>query len=120
MKTNKYMYTILKCGNGSYWLWFDEGGSVVDNVYRPNIHPYHEIVTNSVLREGAEIWIDDLESIPETCELRPLGNYTETYVVQARIKDESKYLASAPEIVDPHMPKPIEKKPGRGVTGNYA
>ena len=120
MKTNKYMYTILKNSDGKYWLWFDEGGSVVENVYRPNMHPYHEIITNSELRDGAEIWIDELEAVPESCELRPRGDYTDAYLVCARLKDESKYLATAPEIVDPHMPKPIEKKPGRGVTGNYA
>ena len=118
MQQTKFKYTILKNMDGKYWLWFDEKGSVIEGKYVPNLKPYHEIETRSVLRDGAEIWTDDLTSIPESCQLRPFGEYSEAYVVKARINDESKFLADCPAAVSGigmsgHIGIP-GKKPGMG------
>lgn len=114
MAQMRYKYTILKNMDGKYWLWFDERGTMVGDKYVPNLHPYHEIITSQTLREGAEIWTDELVSVPEACQLRPLGEYSDNYKVRARIKDESKFVdagqAPAPSV---HHANP-GKKPGRG------
>lgn len=119
MHNKRFKYTILKNTDGKYWLWFDEKGKIVDGKYVPNMQPYHEIDTNAVLCDGAEIWTEDLVSVPESCQLRPLGEYSENYKVKARIKDESKYIASpapspAPTLGGVSNFEPTGKRPGRG------
>jgi hypothetical protein len=110
MSNKRYMYTILKNTNGKYWLWFDEIGKMVDGVYVPNLQPYHEIETTAILQEGAKIWTEDLMSVPEMCQLRPLGEYSANYVVKARIRNEAKYLARPAAIPPP--PSTGGKTPG--------
>lgn len=101
--------------DGKYWLWFDEGGVFVEGKYVPMHVAYHEIETRQELREGATIWSNELESTISVCQLRPEGQYSNQYVVKARIKDESAYLANPPENTEqPAARKPIGKKPGRG------
>ena len=119
MQNKRFKYTILKNTDGKYWLWFDEKGKLVEGTYVPNLQPYHEIDTRSVLREGAEVWTEDLVSVPEACQLRPLGEYTDAYRVKARLRDESKFLANPTP--GANAPKdglggfsPVGKKPGRG------
>lgn len=116
MKEQRYMYTIMRNNSdGKYWLWFDEGGVFVEGKYVPMHVAYHEIDTQSELREGATIWSNELESTVSMCQLRPAGQYSNQYVVKARIKDESAYLANKPENTEqPAARKPIGKKPGRG------
>jgi hypothetical protein len=112
MKDIRYKYTILKNTDGKYWLWFDEKGNIVDGKYVPNLQPYHEIVTSNALREGAEIWSNEIVSVPESCQIRPIGQYSSAHQVKAKIKNESAYLATPP---DPGVQTPIAgKKPGRG------
>ena len=112
MQNKRFKYTILKNTDGRYWLWFDERGTVIDGKYVPNLQPYHEIDTHAVLREGAEIWTNDLVSVPDACQLKPMGEYSENYVVKAKIVDESKYLTNPVEnAIDA---RPTGKKPGRG------
>lgn len=106
MKQTRYRYTILKNTDGKYWLWFDEGGKFENGVYVPNMKPYHEIVTELALEEGSFIFTDELISIPESCQLRPLGEYSNNYVVKARLRDEKQRM--------PDMKMPRGKMPGRG------
>lgn len=100
--------------DGKFWLWFDEGGHFVEGKYVPMLVAYHEIDTQSVLREGATIWSNDLESTISMCQLRPAGQYSDVYVVKARIKNESAYLANPPALEPQQEQKPVGKKPGRG------
>ena len=114
MKASRYMYTILKNPDGKFWLWFDEKGEMVSGKYVPYMKPYHEIETNSELRIGAQIWTEDLMSIPESTQLRPLGEYSEAYVVKARIRDESQFLAEPKSVHDAIPPMPSGRRPGTG------
>ena len=113
MHNKRFKYTILKNMDGKYWLWFDEKGSIVEGQYVPNLQPYHEIETRAILKEGAEIWTEDLVSVPGACQLRPLGEYSDKYVVKARIINESKYLAN-PVASQSINFTPTGKTPGRG------
>lgn len=120
MQQKRFKYTILRNHDGKFWLWFDEKGTIIDGKYRPNLQPYHEIDTRAPLREGAEIWTEDLESIPASFQLRPFGEYTSNYVVKAKILNEERYLAvsaapAGPDAPGPSAPPvPAGKKPGRG------
>jgi len=113
MKEQRYMYTIMRNNaDGKYWLWFDEGGVFVEGRYIPMHVAYHEIETQSELREGSTIWSNELESTTSICQLRPSGQYSDQYVIKARIKDESTYLANPP--AQQEKPATPGKKPGRG------
>ncbi len=119
MHNKRFKYTILKNTDGKYWLYFDEKGHMVEGKYVPNLQPYHEIETGAQLREGAEVWTEDLVSVPEACQLRPLGEYSENYKVKARLRDESKFLAGGPGPGQAPQQGGIEfhptgKTPGRG------
>lgn len=114
----RYKYTILKNVDGKYWLWFDEKGTVIDGKYIPNLQPYHEIETHQKLRNGAEIWTEELTSIPESCQLRPMGEYSGAYVVKARLKNEAAYLETPPSTdnaqTGPVFNPSMGKRPGMG------
>ena len=114
MKNTRYKYTILRNADGKFWLWFDEKGEMVNGKYVPNMKPYHEIETGANLRVGAQIWTEDLSSVPESTQLRPLGEYSEAYQVKARIRDESKFLAEPAEGITGMPPVPSGKRPGGG------